>query len=431
MTASLDRVQPPKFKPFKSFKLKEAESFNLQNGVDLHVVSAGSQPVCQIELIFKAGVRHESHYGQAYFAGKLLKEGTSALTSKEISAFFDQYGAFLEIQPGLDKLTVSLYSLTKHLEILIPFLKTVLYEAIFPANELAIQKNIKIQNIKVENDKNNVLASKILRSSLFGEDHEYGRTLNEQHINELGREDLLQFHKDNIVNNLEILASGNIKENHIKIIEANFGQIPISPTKIKGDIGSYQLQTINQLIERQESLQSSIRLGKHMIAKNHEDYVKLSVVTELLGGYFGSRLMKNIREEKGYTYGIHATMVNLQKANYFIIGTDVKKEFTADTIGEIQKEIDRLQREPVPQNELETVKNYLLGTFQSSITSPFSLMEKFKSVHFYELGYDYFNNYVKAIQSINQDDILQLSLKYLKVDSLSEIIVGGKTPATA
>ncbi len=430
MATTLDRVQVPDFIPFKKFNIKEAQSLHLANGAKLHVISAGNQPVAQLELVYRAGVRHETHIGQAYFVGKLLKEGTEKLTSKAISSYFDQYGAFLEIQPGLDRLSVSLFCLTKHLAELIPFLLEVILEATFPEQELEIQKNIKIQNIKVENDKNNVLASKELRATLFGVNHEYGRSLNEGQIHGLERKHLQKFHNVNVCDNLQVLLSGNISEEHIKLIDSNFGQKDIISASDRKDISPYDPKPMNKLIEKPESLQSSIRIGKHIIPKNHKDFVKLAIATEILGGYFGSRLMKNIREEKGYTYGIHASLVNLQQASYLIIGTDVKKNFTQHTIDEIHKEITLLQSTPVGKVELETVKNYMIGTFQSSITSPFSLMDKFKSIHFHGLTYDYYNNYLTTIQAITQEEILEVSNKYFGIASLSEIVVGGKPSAS-
>lgn len=424
--ATIDRTKAPDFIPFKNFKIKEAETLSLKNGAPLFLLRSGNQPVAQIDFVFRAGVRHETEIGQAFFTAKLLKEGTSSLSSSEISGFFDQYGSFLEINPGLDQLTVSLFSLTKHLSKLIPFLKTIIYDAVFPDKELEIQKNIKIQNIKVENDKNNVLASKMLRIALFGENHPYGRTLNEDQIGKLSNEHLQRFHQTNIVNNLEIIAGGDFSSTHLDLLETHFGEIPLIHNNNIDQLDPGKSDIIQNTIEKKDSLQSSIRLGKHIIQKKHKDYSKLSVVIEILGGYFGSRLMKNIREEKGYTYGIQASLVNLQKAGFLIIGTDVKKSYTQNTIGEIQKEISRLQHEPVPQEELDTVRNYLVGAFQSSITTPFSLADKFKSIYYHGLGYDYFQTYLKSIQSINQKDILELSQKYLQIDSFNEIVVGGK-----
>ncbi len=422
---TLDRTKAPDFKLFKEFDIKEINSLVLGNNITLHYVNAGDQPVARLELIFQAGSWYENKAGQAYFTGKMLKEGTHNNDSQAISLFFDQYGAFLEINPGLDQLSVTVYGLTKYFPILVPFIKALIFDSTFPERELDILKNITLQDIKVQNKKNNVLASKLFRTALFGKNHPYGIHLEETVINDIRSEDLRDFHQSNIVDNFQIILSGKVNDAEIRLVKETFGDLSVTNTTQNGRDYPLPVKTGSQTVKKSDSLQSSVRLGKVLFPKKHPDYPKFLVVLEILGGYFGSRLMRNIREEKGYTYGIHASMVNLIKEGYLIIGTDVKKSFTKATIEEIHKEIDILQNTPVPDDELETVKNYMLGTFQSSITTPFSLAEKFKTVHFYGLNYQFYRDYLASIKNINQQDIIELSQKYLQIDSLAEVIVGG------
>ena len=423
---TLDRTKAPDFKQFQEIDIKEANSLILGNSLPLHCINAGSQPVAQLELVFDAGAWHETQAGQAYFTGHMLKEGTSNNDSKAISLFFDQYGAFLEINPGVDQLSVTVYSLTKHLPAIIPFVRELVFEPTFPEKELNTLKNIKIQNIKVQDKKNNVLASKLFRAVLFGEGHPYGRYLNEALINDFQRSHLDAFHKSNVASGFQIILSGQIGDGEIRLIEENFADISMANVAENNMHHSFQNKVQQKTVEKEDSLQSSIRLGKVMFSKKHPDYAKFSVALEILGGYFGSRLMKNIREDKGYTYGIHAAMANFIHAGYIIIGTDVKKSFTQATIEEIHKEIGILQNVPVPPDELETVKNYMLGSFQASITTPFSLAEKFKAVHFYGLDYQFYRDYLAAVKDVSQEDILRLSQKHLQIDSLTQIVVGGR-----
>lgn len=421
-----DRTKAPDFKHFQEFDIKEAHTLTLNNSLVLHCINAGDQPVARLELIFDAGVWHEKQAGQAYFTGQMLKEGTTGKDSQAISLFFDQYGAFLEITPGVDQLTITVYALTKHFPVLIPFLREMVFDSVFPEKELDTLKNIKIQNIKVRNEKNNVLASKIFRAALFGENHPYGTYLTEELIHAAGREDLLTFHKTHVLKGFQIILSGQVQDKEVRLIEENFGDISMVDAT-KNDIQHPVSSEVKQkTVKKKDSLQSSIRLGKTLFSKNHPDYARFSVVLEILGGYFGSRLMKNIREEKGYTYGIHAAMANFIHAGYMIIGTDVKKSFTQATIEEIHKEINILQNVAVPNEELETVKNYMLGSFQASITTPFSLADKFKAIHFYGLDYQFYQNYLTSVKNIGQEDILTLAQKYLQVDSFTQVVVGGE-----
>ena len=422
---TLDRTKAPDFKHFQEFDIKEANSLTLNNSLVLHYINAGDQPVVRLELIFEAGVWNEAHAGQAYFTGQMLKEGTTNNDSQSISLFFDQYGAFLEINPGVDQLSVTVYGLTKHFPVLIPFVRELVFDSTFPEKELNTLKNIKIQNIKVQDEKNNVFASKIFRAALFGENHPYGKYLTEALINQIKPGNLLTFHKTRVIKGFQIILSGKVSDAEIRLIEENFGRIPLISVNQNSIKHTFSYEPKKKIVKKEDSLQSSIRMGKVLFPKKYPDYAKFTVVLEILGGYFGSRLMKNIREEKGYTYGIHAAMANFINAGYVVIGTDVKKSFTEATIEEIHHEIGVLQNTAVPHEELETVKNYMLGTFQASITTPFSLAEKFKAIYFYGLDYQFYHDYLASVKSVSQEDILQLSQKYLQIESLTQVVVGG------
>jgi zinc protease len=180
------------------------------------------------------------------------------------------------------------------------------------------------------------------------------------------------------------------------------------------------------LIEKEGAMQSSIRMGKQLITRKHPDFFTMMLLNEILGGYFGSRLMKNIREEKGLTYGISSNLALFGQAGYFVIGTDVKREFTQQTIDEIHKEIKILQTELVTENELETVKNYMVGSFAGSLNTPFDITDRYKVIFSENLPLDFYQNYIPNIQQISNVMLLEAANKYLDVDSLFEIVVGGK-----
>jgi predicted Zn-dependent peptidase len=150
------------------------------------------------------------------------------------------------------------------------------------------------------------------------------------------------------------------------------------------------------------------------------------VLNEVFGGYFGSRLMKNIREEKGFTYGISSNLVTLRHEGYLVIGTDVKKEFTGLTLDEVYKEMEILRNGPVGEEELQTVKNYMIGSFAGSLNSPFAIADNFKSIYFEGLTYDFFEHYIENILHTSAGDLVYLANTYLQPDSLLEVVVGGR-----
>ena len=179
------------------------------------------------------------------------------------------------------------------------------------------------------------------------------------------------------------------------------------------------------LIEKHNALQSSLRLGCITIDRNNEDYIPFLVVNEILGGFFGSRLMKNIREEKGFTYGIHSSVNSLMDQTYFVISTDVKKECTKETIEEIYKEIEKLKTELISEVELKTVTSYMLGRLMNSLTTPFALMDKFKTIYFSKQKYEYYERYNNIVSNIGPEEVKAIANKYLQPEGFSKVIVGG------
>ncbi len=422
----LDRTIAPPAQPIRQVHLIEAQTQYLANGVPVHVIRAGKQPVVGIELLFKtAGTRQETKPGSCFFTVKMLAEGTASKSAYEISASVDQYGAFLQLSPGIDYSTVDLYCLSKHTNQLLPLLQEMITEPSFLEDELDKLKNIQQQKLKVNNEKSSVLASKKMKAVLFGETHPYGRSLQEETIEAIHPEDLRSFHQHGL-SNLEIIASGDVSEEVLQALEKHFGKLHTTNADKPEVMAAFSPAGDKRLVvEKPDSLQSSIRMGLPLFTKDHPDYAAMRIVNTLLGGYFGSRLMRNIREEKGLTYGINSGMVLNQGAGYFIIGTDVKKAFTGVVIDEIYKEIQRLREEKVDEAELNTVKSYMAGRLLSSVDTPFALAEKFKNIYLYGLGYDFYKNYLHTINTIQAGTIQQMAEKHLIPGQIREVIVGG------
>jgi predicted Zn-dependent peptidase len=174
-----------------------------------------------------------------------------------------------------------------------------------------------------------------------------------------------------------------------------------------------------------ESVQASVRVGRLLFNRTHPDYLRMRVVNEILGGYFGSRLMKNIREDKGYTYGIYSRISTYSDTGSLVIGADVKKEFAAEVIEEIYKEMNVLAQEPVPAQELEVVRNYMLGKFLGNSITPFDLAEKFKVLLFNGLNYVHYEELLDTIKTIDTEQIMQVASLYLTPQLMTEVVVGG------
>ena len=291
------------------FVLPAINNDRLDNGLPFYWFKGGVQDVVEINWVFPAGLWFENKPAIAHAVTGLLKNGTSTKTAQQINEALEFYGASLHINPGNDFATISLHTLNKHLPNLLPIIYEILTDAIFPEEELQLHKQNSIQKLLVSLRKCDFVANQKIDSLLFGEEHPYGRFTKQTAIENLTREDLLSFYKKNFsLANLRIFMGGKVGKNEIEIINQIFGKQPISSEKIISN--SFPITTTHkkkhQIINDEKGVQGAIRIGRLFPNRHHEDYASMVVLNTLFGGYFGSRLMSNIREEKGFTYGIYS-----------------------------------------------------------------------------------------------------------------------------
>jgi predicted Zn-dependent peptidase len=377
--------------------------------------------VIKIELIFKAGRWFEQPWGAAYFTANLLSKGTLKKSSFEIAQTFDRYGAHLEVNPGLDIVSLSLYSLTKHIKPSLELLLEILTMPAFPEKELEQMKSIYLQNLKVNNEKTSFQASKLIRKNLFGEHHPYGKELEETEVSALTRDHLIS-HYSHYFKDLFIIVSGKVEETE-QLITDTFSALPSLPVEDKA-IGDTAQKNLRQLVDKEGSIQSSIRIGKRFINRTHPDYFDTLLLNHILGGYFGSRLMKNIREDKGLSYGIYSSLHTLKKDSYLVIGADVNKDNLGLAFDEIRKELARLRTQLIEAEELETARNHFIGSLQSEITTPFAHAEKVKSMLLFNLPANYYQNMISRLDAINASDLARTAETYFNEESFFEVAVG-------
>ncbi len=393
----------------------------------MHIVRAGQQPVVSIEVVFRrGGIKHEAHDAACFFALKMLSEGTQTRTAYQVSNFVDSLGAYLQLTPGLDRSSVEIYCQSKHADRLLQLLQEILTQPAFAEVELDKLKDRQKQQIRLSNEKISTLASKEMKAVLFGPDHPYGKSLTEASVEALTRENLIDFYDNCLCTAREVVLSGDVNPAVVASVEQHLGALPLSKNEsLVPPLAPDFLPVAQRLVERADSLQSSLRVGLPLFKKDHPDYHAMRIVNTILGGYFGSRLMRNIREEKGLTYGVSSGMATLEDGGYLVIGTEVKKEFTQLALDEIYQEAKLLGQKKVPTAELATVKNYLAGRLLKSVNTPFALAEKFKNIYLYGLTYDFYQNYLKTLETITPQQVLTVANQYLIADQWREVVVGG------
>lgn len=418
-----DRTVAPPFKRSTSFALLQPEKVTSTNGAEIFFVLGGSQDVCKVELIFSAGRWFEKVHGASYFTAQLLSKGTKDKSSFEIAELFDRNGAHLEINAGLDYVSISLYSLTKNLEPSLALLRELLLESIFPPKELDQLKSIYLQNLKVNREKTSFQASNLIRKTIYGEQHPYGRESEEEHVNALQQEHLTK-HYFQFFKSCTVLVSGKVAEHHQRYITDTIAPLAFNLLEYKSEAEFETKKLPRQILEKEGSVQSSIRIGKKIIGRSHRDYPDVLFLNHVLGGYFGSRLMKNIREDKGLSYGISSALHTMAKGNHLVIGADVNRENLNLTFDEIGKELKRLRTERIEVSELETARNHFVGSLQLEITTSFAHADKVKNILLFNLPQDFYQNLINRVDNISSDDLIRVAEMYFTEDSFVEVAVG-------
>lgn len=423
----LNRTLAPESKLVDEIHFIEPLKQILDNGIPVFTINAGKQELVRIEFIFQNVNWDASNPLDAIAVSHLINNGTKTLTAKEIAEKVDYYGAFLQTEYGADQTCIKLYTLNKHMAAVLPILHSILNESIFPEQELAIFIQNQKQSLQVSLQKNDFLARKHFANALFGETP-YGSNIQLSHYDALKKEDLLGYFKAAYKpQNCTIFVAGKFEEREFNILNSIIGEAWDNDDP--SVINTFNFSSVpkgEMLVERPDAIQSAIRMGTMAITRNHPDFAGFQVLNCLLGGYFGSRLMANIREDKGYTYGIGSAVASLKDAGYFFIATEVGAEVCSNALAEIEKEIDILKDELVQESELALVRNYMLGAMLGSLENAFSHADKFKNVYFSGLDYSYYERYIQTVKSITAVDLKELANKYLDTDTFTKVVVGKK-----
>jgi predicted Zn-dependent peptidase len=423
----VDRTLAPEFRQVEQIQLLKADPHVLDNDIKLYVINGGEQELIRIELIFKNVNWNPAKPLQAYTVNAMLVEGTSKLNAQEIAERIDYYGAFLQVDYNYDYSTVTLFTLTKHLEATLPVIKAIVTDSVFAENELQTFKTNQKQKLLVSLEKNDYQGRRLFNHALFG-DTIYGYKTETFDYDKLDRAQLLEYFKAAYQpSNCTIIASGKITESSVKLLNSFFGKDWHKGSEIVANSFSFSAEKgAEHYFERPEALQSAIRLGRVTVNRSHADFPGLQVLNTVLGGYFSSRLMSNIREDKGYTYGIGSAVASLQNAGYLVIGSEVGSHVCAAAISEIEKEIKILQTELIPVEELELVRNYMMGSLLGSLENALSHADKFKNIFFSGLTYEYYNQYINTVRTITAEELQGLAQKYFDFSDLQKVIVGKK-----
>ncbi|MFC2152158.1 M16 family metallopeptidase [Bacteroidota bacterium] len=423
----LNRVIQPNFKNIEHIDIPAPQESVLENGIKTYIINAGTQDVLKIDVVFQAGNWHQKKSIIASTVNEMLVEGSKNLTSQQIAEKLDYYGAFIHAQPTKDFSNITLYTLRKYLPETIQILDEVIKYPTFNENELSTFLGKKKQKFQIELEKVTNIAQREFNEQLFGNEHPYGIKTQIDDFDNINQVDLIEFHEKYYnPDNCKIIISGKIDDSDILLVNQYLGNIEWE-SKAEPDFLSFDIPKqakLESVIEKENVTQSAIRVGKLSLNKNHPDYHKLNMVNTLLGGYFGSRLMKSIREEKGYTYGINSVLIALKHGDYLVILSEVGASVAKNAIKDIKTEIKKLREKEVSQEELDLVKNYMLGDLLRSFDGPFEIASSFKDIIDLGLNMNFYTKEIETIKTITPAEINFIANKYFHEDSLVKTIAG-------
>ncbi len=426
MILELDRKSAPASYDLNKSNIIEAEKINI-NDYKVFSVKGGTEPVIKLEIIFPFGNRTEQQKLIAAATNYLINSGTHNFSSKEIMENIDYYGAFYQHDNSFDRSSLSIYTLKRYYKEIFDIFFDIIQNANFPNSEIEIYKENSKQRFIINSTKNDFLARRAFNYALFNE-HPYGYKIDHNDFDNITREHIIDYYQSNYkLKDSTIIISGDVSDDVIAELSKHLNNHQSSEVKSIPKIPTflnYEKQVYFE--ERKDALQSAIRIGRPIINKKHEDFIELNILSTILGGYFGSRLMANIREDKGYTYGIGAGLYSLLDTGFFYIATEVGTDVCQKALDEIYFELNRLNTELIPDTELDLVRNYLKGSYINSFENIFSHADKFKGIHFYDLNYEYYNKYFNHLNSVNSERLMELAKEYLTVDVLSEVVIGKK-----
>ncbi len=426
MTTLVNRKIQPALQPIGRINFPKPEIYQLSNGIKVYEFNTGTQDVISVEMMFAAGSWFQKKPFTAMATNLMLREGTRDFSAQKLSESLDYFGAHFENATERDNAYVTLYSLNKHLNNTLPLLSEIVKNPVFPESEYSVLAGKQLQILEVNRQKVNFLARTHFNSILFGYEHPYGKFLEPNDIGKVKTPDLVEFHKSQYhSDDCTIIVAGRIKSGLMNELEAYFGGDDWSgKSSNHKDILPSGSDEKTHFYLKEGAMQSAIRMGGMMFSRNHPDFAGMKVLNAILGGYFGSRLMNNLREDKGYTYGIGSSVVPLRKGGYFVISGEVGAGVTKEALSEIRFELNRLCNEPVGESELSLVRSYLTGEMLRAVDGPFAQADLYRELIEDGLEISHFEKLIDTVQHIKAHQLQDLAIRYLNPENLFTLVVG-------
>jgi predicted Zn-dependent peptidase len=404
----------------------------LANGLQVVLAETHTIPKFHGELFFRAGnaLVVDRAPGLAEIAAAVVRTGTAKRASRQIEEDLRRLGADLGTSAGQDTSAISFAGLSEFSEPILTVVNELAREASFPKAEFERERRQKLEEVKLERTSPGFLAGERLRKVLFGA-HPYAAiSPSEAQVAAYKREELQDVYREIYTpeNALLMLVGDFEPQAMLKTIEKVFGNWEGRKPATKGMPGPPQPRGRRvYLVHNPGSVQTQILAGCHAITRKHPDWLRLGLTNSLYGGAFNSRLVMNIREDKGYTYSPRSAVHPLQQHGYFSVSAAVRNDVVAASLTEIFYEIDKLRSVPVPEAELADAQNYLIGVFSLGLATQEGLLSQFSTVELNELPADYLATYRDKVRSFTPEDLLATARKYFDSANMQIVVAGDRS----
>ena len=427
--AAQEKQTPPAGGPPKPFNVPVHESYALANGMKVTLVPYGNLPKVTLSLVVRSGNLNDPSNlpGLADMAGKLMKEGTTTKSSKQIAEEAAGMGGAVNITVGPDESDVTTDVLSEFGPKAAALLADVAQHPLFPDSELPRLKNDAQRQLSISKSVPQSMALEKFRKILYG-DHPYGTVFpTQESIEKTTVADIKKFYEVNFgATRAHLYVAGRFDTTEVKkAIAADFGGWTKGPAAVT-NVPKVKPQNVLDLTDRPGAAQSTLLVGMPVPDATSPDAIPLGVTNALLGGSFGSRITSNIREQKGYTYSPSSQISRRYHDAYWAETADVTTQYTGASLKEIFAEVDKLAKEPPADGELKGIQSYLSGLFVIQNSSRGALINQLRFVDFQGLGEDYLKTYVQKVNAVMPTDVSKMTAEYIKADQMTIVVVGDK-----
>jgi zinc protease len=421
----------PALAPEREVRWPKRTKTRLANGLELILLESHTVPKFHGELYFRSGNAAAAARGTALaeMAATMVRTGTAKHTNREIEERLRGLGADLSVSAGQDNSWISFAGLSDQAEPLLQLVNELAREATFPVMEFERERRQKMEEVKLERTQPGFLASERLRKVLFG-DHPYAQiSPSEAQVAAYTREELQSVYRDFYTPEDAILIlvgdfdSASMQESAENVFGDWRGRKPETHESAKPPLPKGRRV---YLVDLPGSVQTQILCGCHAITRKHPDWIKLGLTNSIYGGAFNSRLVMNIREDKGYTYSPRSSASPMRQHGYFSVSAAVRNDVVAASLTEIFYEIDKLRSVPVPEAELLDAQNYLTGVFSMGLATQSGLLSQISTLALNELPDDYLETYREKVRAFKPEDILNIARTYFDSANMQIVVVGDR-----